>query len=302
MRTLLLLLFTLLYFIGAHWFYTQKIPGICSGDAAVAIDGGANSNTGAMVPTIDENATSDDMEDLGGIAAETGPMSFDWSDETVETSEDFEDYKASILRGKTDNNILEITGQYYANEETPDGYENMGAARAAQVAELFKGDIPEERIITNSELLDDAEGMEDMPFEAIEFNWIAPVSSKETTVAEITENRTLIFYPFNSRVKDANPQVDEYLDRLAERIQETGEKVLITGHTDSTGDKQYNYDLGLQRAILIRNALVKRGAPRSKISVASKGETAPIASNRTFEGEHKNRRVVITIMGNVRKE
>ncbi|HFC00874.1 MAG TPA: OmpA family protein, partial [Phaeodactylibacter sp.] len=155
--------------------------------------------------------------------------------------------------------------------------------------------IPENRIITNSELLSGTEEeVAASPFEAAAFNWMGPIDEGETTIAEI-DNRILIFFPFNSSIKDTNKEVDDYLSVLADRLEKTGERVLIIGHTDSTGDAKYNYDLGLQRAITVRNNLVSLGVDRNKISVDSKGETQPIASNRTSEGEQKNRRVVIIL-------
>lgn len=103
MRTLLLLVFTLLYFIGAHWFYTQKISGICCNDATATTSSGIEVPEIIDQPVIDNTAIS---------ASDVGPISFNWSDEAAMTSDDFEDYKSSILRNRTENNILEITGQY----------------------------------------------------------------------------------------------------------------------------------------------------------------------------------------------
>lgn len=69
----------------------------------------------------------------------------------------------------------------------------------------------------------------------------------------------------------------------------------IVGHTDSIGKKSYNYKLGLKRANAVKRWLVNQGIDAKRIDTSSKGETSPIASNKTKTGRAKNRRAVITI-------
>jgi outer membrane protein OmpA-like peptidoglycan-associated protein len=74
-------------------------------------------------------------------------------------------------------------------------------------------------------------------------------------------------------------------------------KVIITGHTDNVGGKEYNQKLSLRRAKAVRNYLVSIGANAKKMTVSGKGETKPIASNSTEAGRAKNRRVEIEVIG-----
>lgn len=69
----------------------------------------------------------------------------------------------------------------------------------------------------------------------------------------------------------------------------------IVGHTDSIGTKTYNQKLGLKRANAVKNWLVKQGVDANRILTSSKGETQPIASNKTKAGRAKNRRAVVVI-------
>lgn len=286
LRTIFLLIFTVLYFIVGHWLYTQKIAGICSGDGTT---------TTAVTPADDP--PDDGLSNTGNNDAnlDSGVPTFNWSDQTPLTSENFEAYQNEILKGLEDDKDLEITGYYFPEEETPDNFENMGMARANELRNLFKDFIGEDRIIINSKLVEKIEGAEDNPFESSEFNWVTRSRVNDTTIRSFDVNNITINFPFNSSDKEENKEMDDYLPELAEYLVETGKTAHINGHTDSTGDPLYNYDLGLQRAIKIRNLLVKYGAEKSKISVDSKGERYPIASNRTREGEHKNRRVEITL-------
>lgn len=68
-------------------------------------------------------------------------------------------------------------------------------------------------------------------------------------------------------------------------------KVVLDGHTDSRGAKEYNIALGLKRAQAVANVLVNKGISRDKISVNSFGEEEPIVSNESDEGRAQNRRV-----------
>lgn len=69
----------------------------------------------------------------------------------------------------------------------------------------------------------------------------------------------------------------------------------IVGHTDSIGKKSYNQTLGLKRANAVKRWLVSQGIDGKRIITSSRGETSPIASNKSKEGRAKNRRAVITI-------
>jgi len=71
----------------------------------------------------------------------------------------------------------------------------------------------------------------------------------------------------------------------------------IEGHTDNTGDKDFNYKLGLERAEAVQRYLyMQHQIPLHKISVISYGEEKPVAPNNTKVGRAQNRRVVIRVL------
>ena len=78
------------------------------------------------------------------------------------------------------------------------------------------------------------------------------------------------------------------------------EMVIATGHTDSIGTDAYNQKLSERRAAAVKDYLVSKGIPASKITTIGKGESQPVATNKTAEGRQKNRRVDIEFKG-VRK-
>lgn len=71
--------------------------------------------------------------------------------------------------------------------------------------------------------------------------------------------------------------------------------VTLTGHTDATGTKAYNMALGQRRAQAVQSVLVDLGVPGDRITVTSKGESAPIATNADREGRARNRRCAVTV-------
>lgn len=72
-------------------------------------------------------------------------------------------------------------------------------------------------------------------------------------------------------------------------------KVLITGHTDNVGQAASNLKLSQKRADNMKAMLVKKGIAASRITAVGKGQTDPVADNKTAEGRAQNRRIEITI-------
>ena len=86
------------------------------------------------------------------------------------------------------------------------------------------------------------------------------------------------------------------LDEVAKRLQDfPSVRIVVEGHTDSSGDEVYNQRLSERRATAVKDYLVRRGVPADRISVVGLGESQPIADNSTEEGQAQNRRVVLRV-------
>lgn len=86
------------------------------------------------------------------------------------------------------------------------------------------------------------------------------------------------------------------LDQIAEALLAVRERNLVVeGHTDSQGSDSYNQSLSQRRADAVRNYLVQRGYPDSRIQARGEGEYSPVADNGSAEGRANNRRVEIVI-------
>jgi OOP family OmpA-OmpF porin len=92
--------------------------------------------------------------------------------------------------------------------------------------------------------------------------------------------------------KEGKENIEEYRRKLRPEIAEAYAGIII-GHTDSTGDANYNLDLSMRRAQAVSDYLVSTGVAEEKLREVGRGENEPIASNDTPEGRAQNRRVEI---------
>lgn len=77
--------------------------------------------------------------------------------------------------------------------------------------------------------------------------------------------------------------------------QYTDTRVNIAGHTDSTGNADYNQRLSERRAEAVGNYLAQSGVSRNRLQMSGYGQTQPVASNASEAGRAQNRRVEITL-------
>jgi len=119
----------------------------------------------------------------------------------------------------------------------------------------------------------------------------APASVKQAVVIQADA-----LFDFDKSVvrPDGKKSIDEALAKLAGV---DVEMVIATGHTDNVGTDAYNQKLSERRAAAVKEYLVSKGIPASKITTLGKGESQPVATNKTKEGRQKNRRVDIEFKG-----
>ena len=252
----------------------------------------------------DEAAISQDAADTGEMADSTDAsggkryaLDFQWDNATPNVNPGFDDVKTNILKEDAGNNILVIEGRYFEGEAAPEGYDNMGFARAAEIRKLFP-DIPDERIQLLALRVGEREGVRDNYFEAAKFSWKDP-EEEAATVEEVGEGEDVRFFvrfPSNSTQKIYDADVDKRLDELATRVKASGEKISLIGHTDTDGNAESNMLLGRNRAREIRSILVSKGVEMAQIVIDSKGQTDPRASNATDAGKSENRRVEVELI------
>lgn len=84
---------------------------------------------------------------------------------------------------------------------------------------------------------------------------------------------------------DLRPQSRENLKKLAAILNKYPDtNIIIEGHTDSTGSREYNLTLSERRARAVAHYLAQLGVSSARFSVMGYGPDQPIASNDIAEG------------------
>ena len=106
--------------------------------------------------------------------------------------------------------------------------------------------------------------------------------------------------------KEASPALDQLATVFASFLASDEnaqyvDSIVISGHTDSSGDDAYNRELSTARANSVLNYLLKTQSGKlnryaSYFCAAGYGKTRPVADNRTEAGRAANRRIEISII------
>ena len=92
------------------------------------------------------------------------------------------------------------------------------------------------------------------------------------------------------------PGAKNTLTKIADQLKGDGSlRVSVEGHTDNVGSEQKNMTLSEKRAQAVRDFLVSAGVAADHITAAGKGESEPVATNKTAAGRQQNRRVELVI-------
>lgn len=194
----------------------------------------------------------------------------------------------SIVNLGEADQLLQITGFNTTAEQIGLDFD-LGLARAAELKKLLIESLPENRIEIYSDTISTFVYHQDSLIEAVTYQWIDGYSTAEPT------NYYLINHS-SKRVKTED--YEALLASIAERLVESGEKVIIRGHTDSSGDSELNFTIGLRNAKDVRDVFKEKGVQRNQIQTTTSGEEMPIADNESDRGRIDNRRIEIEIIEN----
>jgi outer membrane protein OmpA-like peptidoglycan-associated protein len=101
---------------------------------------------------------------------------------------------------------------------------------------------------------------------------------------------------FDVNKADLKPQAKKDIAREAEEIKQFNYKrIIIEGHTDSTGGDRLNKELSKARAKSVHDEFLNHGIPEEKMVYIGFGPSMPRDTNKTSEGRANNRRVEIFV-------
>lgn len=102
---------------------------------------------------------------------------------------------------------------------------------------------------------------------------------------------------FDTARATLRPESHHSLQQVAMLLRQQPQlRLLIVGHTDSTGAIAANQTLSQQRANSVRNALIGQGISAARLSTSGAGSSAPVADNNSESGRALNRRVELVRM------
>ena len=118
------------------------------------------------------------------------------------------------------------------------------------------------------------------------------VLSDDNSNISFESGDTIYNFSTNSFTIDIN---DSALNSLYGEISNLSLNIKIVGHTDNTGDVDFNNNLSVRRAKSVYDFLIKKGYSSSLLSFEGSGESNPIGDNNSYQGRQLNRRVELIL-------
>jgi outer membrane protein OmpA-like peptidoglycan-associated protein len=107
-----------------------------------------------------------------------------------------------------------------------------------------------------------------------------------------------INFEYNSA--EITPDSEKVLETFGHALNRPGlakRRLLVSGHTDNVGSKEFNLKLSRRRAASVAKWLVEKAKiEANRLVLAGYGDEAPIASNETEAGQAQNRRVEFVLL------
>ncbi len=116
-----------------------------------------------------------------------------------------------------------------------------------------------------------------------------PTAAVASTAMLAMPTQRVVYFDFDSfAIKD---DFKATIDGYARALQANrGKKLVIEGHTDERGGREYNLALGQKRAAAVVSSLTLLGATESQLEAVSFGEERPAAQGTDEAAWAKNRR------------
>ena len=120
----------------------------------------------------------------------------------------------------------------------------------------------------------------------------APIPGTQEDLVQNVGDR--VFFDYDSAV--LSPEGRRTLERQAEWLRLFPDhSIMIEGHADERGTREYNLALGERRASAVRDYLVALGINANRLKTLSYGKERPVNPGSTNEDWGKNRRGVMVV-------
>lgn len=102
-----------------------------------------------------------------------------------------------------------------------------------------------------------------------------------------------VYFDYDSSVLKHDAQVT--LSQQLESLTEDDSPIVIEGHADERGTREYNIGLGARRANEVRNYLLSKGIESERMTTISYGKDKPAVEGHDESAWSKNRRAVVVV-------
>lgn len=102
----------------------------------------------------------------------------------------------------------------------------------------------------------------------------------------------IVYFDYDSYV--VKPEFQSVIDAHARYLRSNSRNIVIEGHTDERGGREYNLALGQRRSEAVRRALGLLGVPDGRIEAVSFGEEKPATQGPDESAWAQNRRAEIS--------
>ncbi|WP_422842554.1 peptidoglycan-associated lipoprotein Pal [Acidovorax sp. M2(2025)] len=103
----------------------------------------------------------------------------------------------------------------------------------------------------------------------------------------------IVYFDYDSYV--IKPEFQSLIEAHSRFLKASnGRKVMIEGHTDDRGGREYNLALGQKRAEAVRRSLALLGVPDSQMEAVSFGKEKPAVQGSTEDAHAQNRRAELS--------
>ncbi|BBK34342.1 peptidoglycan-associated lipoprotein [Stella humosa] len=101
---------------------------------------------------------------------------------------------------------------------------------------------------------------------------------------------------FDTDRSDLNAEARETVGRQAEWLRRyPNTRIVVEGHADERGTREYNLALAERRAVAVRNYMVALGIPAGRLSTTSFGKERPAVVGSNDAAYAQNRRAVTVV-------
>ncbi|MCB1178525.1 MAG: PD40 domain-containing protein [Leptospiraceae bacterium] len=135
----------------------------------------------------------------------------------------------------------------------------------------------------------------------IETDTFPPIKKKpEINIAKILKEKkklTLNNINFDINSSDLRPESFPILNTIIDFLKDNpDQRIKIIGHTDLTGDLEFNQQLSWYRAESVKKYFVSKGIDKMRILTDGKGSSQPVINNKEPESNQINRRTEFEVL------